>query len=75
MLTVRNGDSGGNIANILDTISTFVHSRKYSNKLDMGRTSERISHPSRMGYSVPFKVSTLEIFIVADWCLCLEISV
>ena len=35
MLTVRNGDSGGNIANILDTISTFVHSRKYSNKLDI----------------------------------------
>lgn len=40
------------------------------------RISERLSHPSRIGYSVPFKVSTLVIFIVADWCLMrLEIAV
>ena len=36
MLTVRFGDSN-NIANIPDTINTFVHRRKYSYKLDICR--------------------------------------
>ena len=76
MLTVRCAVVTTAILQIFSTplIRLYTAENTQISWIYLGRISERLFHPSRIGYSVPFKVSTLVIFIAADCWLVSDVS-